>query len=475
MSDMTRQLWMRKPVSMYTSEAGGAGGKDHLPRRLGLLPLMALGIGGTIGTGIFFVLNQAVPLAGPAVVWSFVIAGVVAGLSALCYAEMASAVPVSGSSYAYTYATLGEFAAMCVAACLMLEYGVSTAAVAVGWSEYLNQLLGNLFGLRIPDALALAPEQGGLINLPAVILVMLCCLLLIRGVSESTTVNTIMVFIKIGVLILFAAVGLFGWNTDNFADFAPFGAAGITAAAGIIFFSFIGLDAIATAGEEAKNPQRNLPLALIGALITVTGMYFLTALVAVAAQPWTEFEGQQAGLATILQEVTGSSWPGTMLAAGAVISIFSVTLVVLYGQTRILFTMSRDGMIPPIFHRVNKRTLTPIPNTLIASGVVAILAGLIPLNFLAEMTSIGTLVAFIFVSIAVIVLRRREPDLKRGFKVPFYPVIPILSIAGCLWIVKDLQPITILVFLIWLVAVLAFYMFYGRKKSVLAREMGVRS
>lgn len=464
MSTLVQDLFRRKPVQPFTGESGGP---DSLKRTLGLLPLMMLGIGGTVGTGIFFVLNQAVPFAGPAVLVSFILAGIVAGLTAICYAELASSVPVSGSSYSYAYATLGELPAMGVAACLMLEYGVSTAAVAVGWSEYLNQFLGNLFGFRLPDALSLSPEQGGIINLPAVVLVLLCMMLLIRGVSESTTVNTIMVFIKLGVLVLFAAIGVFGWNTDNFADFAPFGVSGITLGAGIIFFSFIGLDVIATAGEEAKNPQRNLPLAIIGALVVVTAIYVLTAVVAVAAQPWTDFEGQQAGLSTILQNITGASWPGTLVAAGAIISIFSVTLVVLYGQTRILFTMSRDGMMPPIFHKVNPRTLTPVPNTIIAGVVIALLAGIVPLNFLAEMTSIGTLVAFIVVAVGVMVLRRREPGLPRGFKVPFYPITPILSIAGCLWIIKDLRPVTIYVFLGWTAIVLAFYFIYGREHSAL--------
>ncbi|MFT3889192.1 MAG: amino acid permease [Arachnia sp.] len=467
MSTLAQQLLRRKPVSALTGESHDGEG---LKRTLGLLPLMMLGIGGTVGTGIFFVLNQAVPFAGPAVLISFLVAGLVAGLTALCYAELASSVPVSGSSYSYAYATLGELPAMAVAACLMLEYGVSTAAVAVGWSEYLNQFLHNLFGIRLPDALSLSPEQGGIVNLPAVILVLLCMVLLIRGVSESTTVNTIMVFIKLSVLVIFAVIGLFGWNSNHFADFAPMGVAGITAGAGIIFFSFIGLDVIATAGEEAKNPQRNLPLALMGALAVVTGIYILTAVVAVAAQPWTEFKGQKAGLSTILQNVTGASWPGTLVAAGAIISIFSVTLVVLYGQTRILFTMSRDGMFPPIFHKVNRRTLTPVPNTLIVSVVIAVLAGVVPLSFLSEMTSIGTLVAFIVVSIGVIVLRRREPDLHRAFKVPLYPVTPILSVLGCLWIIKDLRPVTIYVFLVWTAIVLVFYFFYGRKHSTLAKD-----
>lgn len=468
MTSLSRQLLRRKPVSDYTAESESGG--DQLQRTLGLLPLMMIGIGGTVGTGIFFVLNQAVPVAGPAVIISFLVAGVVAGLTALCYAELASSVPVSGSSYSYAYTTLGEMPAMAVGACLMLEYGVSTAAVSVGWSEYLNELFGNLFGWQLPHALSYSPEQGGVVNLPAMLLVLMCMTLLIRGVSESTTVNTIMVFIKLGVLGLFAVVGIQGWSSDNFADFAPFGSSGITLAAGIIFFSFIGLDCIATAGEEAKNPQRNLPLALMGALAVVIGVYLLTAVVAVGAQHWTEFEGQTAGLSAILTKVTDSTWPATFLAAGAIISIFSVTLVTLYGQTRIMFTMSRDGMMPPIFHRVSRRTLTPVPNTMIIGIVIALLAGVIPLDFLAEMTSIGALTAFMVVAVAVIMLRRREPDLPRGFTVPLYPVTPILAILGCLWIIKDLRAITLIVFAVWACLFLAFYLIYGRRHSLLRQK-----
>jgi APA family basic amino acid/polyamine antiporter len=470
MASLREQLFRRKPVTEMAAETGADIGSSELKRTIGLLPLSAIGIGGTIGTGIFFILSEAVPIAGPAVIWSFVIAGTVAGLTAVCYAELAGAVPVSGSSYSYAYATLGELAAMGVAACLLLEYGVSGAAVAVGWSQYLNQLLDNLFGFEIPEALSQAPEQGGVFNLPAVILIILCALLLIRGASESTTTNAIMVAIKIGVLVLFIAIGLTGWNSDNLSDFAPFGFSGVTAAAGIIFFSFIGLDAVSTAGEEAKNPRRNLPLAILIALLTVSTLYILTSLIAVAAQPAAQFEGQEAGLAQILENITGSEWPGTVIAAGAVISIFSVTLVVLYGQTRILFAMSRDGMIPELFHRVNPRTLTPIPNTVIVATVICLLAGLLPINFLAEMTSIGTLVAFTVVSIGVIVLRQTHPDLPRGFKVPLYPVTPILSVLGALWIISDLRPVTIYVFLIWVAVAMIWYFIYGRTHSHLGRH-----
>jgi amino acid transporter len=351
----------------------------------------------------------------------------------------------------------------------LLEYGVSAAAVAVGWSQYLNELFGNLFGFTIPDALSNAPEADGVINLPAIVLVVLCTLLLIRGASESAKVNAAMVLIKIGVLVLFVVLGVQGWSSDNLSDFTPFGVGGITSAAGIIFFSYIGLDAVSTAGEEVHNPRRNLPLAIIGALIIVTTLYVAVAIVAVAAQPLADFEGQEAGLSAILESVTGSTWPASVLAAGAVISIFSVTLVVIYGQTRILFAMARDGMIPAFFHRLNPRTLTPVPATLVCATLISLLAGLIPINFLAEMTSIGTLVAFLVVSIGVMVLRQTAPDLPRGFKVPFYPVTPILSIAGCIWIIQDLRFVTIKVFVIWVAVALAWYWFYGRRHSALGR------
>jgi basic amino acid/polyamine antiporter, APA family len=283
-------------------------------------------------------------------------------------------------------------------------------------------------------------------------------------------VNAIMVLIKIGVLVMFIVIGISGWNSDNLHPFAPYGLHGITSAAGIIFFSYIGLDAVSTAGEEVKNPRRTMPLAILIALVTVTTLYILVTFVAVAAQPYTKFSGQEAGLAAILEDVTGSTWPATVLAAGAIISIFSVTLVVLYGQTRILFAMSRDGMLPELFHRVNPRTLTPVPNTIIVATIIAILAGLIPINFLAEMTSIGTLVAFLVVSIGVMVLRQTHPELPRGFRVPLYPVTPILSILGCLWIIKDLRAVTIWVFVIWVTVAFIWYFTYGIRHSHLGRH-----
>ena len=465
MPPLREQVFRRKQVSVMNSESGADTGQGQLKRTLGLWSLSAIGIGATIGTGIFFILSQAVPLAGPAAVWSFVLAAVVAGLTALCYAELAGAVPVAGSSYSYAYATLGEAVAVGVGACLILEWGVSSAATAVGWSQYINQFLLNTIGFQFPAALSNAPEEGGIVNVPAIFLVAMCALLLIRGVSESVKTNAIMVAVKLAILVLFAVIGIQGFNAENLQPFAPFGAGGVFTAASVIFFTFVGLDGVANAGEEAKNPRRNLPLAILIALVTVTIVYVVVAFVAVGAQSQGDFDGQEAGLAKILENVTGHTWPGTVLAAGAVISIFSVTLVSIYGQTRILFAMSRDGLIPKVFSKVNSQTLAPTANTLIVSAVIAILAGFVPINFLAEMTSIGTLVAFVTVSLGVLVLRRRQPDLPRSFKVPFVPVVPVLAILGALWIIYYLRPITLYVFLIWVAVALVWYLFYSRQHS----------
>lgn len=468
----TRDAWLRrKPIAVMTAETGADEGTEgDLKRSIGLVQLTSFGVGATVGTGIFFVMSEATPEAGPAVVVSFVLAAITAGLTALCYAELASTVPVSGSTYSYAYATLGEATAMAVAACLILEYLVSSAAVAVGWSEYLNALLEATTGLRLPDALSAAPGAGGAINLPAVVLVGLCTLLLLRGVTESATTNTIMVFVKLAVLLLFSALAFTAFSTDNFAEFAPLGTAGVTAAAGTVFFSFIGLDAVSTAGEEARDPRRTLPRAIVLSLIIVTVIYLLVAVAAVGAQPWTAFDGQEAGLAAILTAVTGSAWPPIVLAAGAVISIFSVTLVTMYAQSRILFTMSRDRMLPPVLARVNPRTLTPVPATLVVGVLVALLAGLVPLDVLADLVSVGTLVAFCVVSVGVIVLRRTAPDLERGFRVPGYPVVPVLSILACLYLISGLGWFTLGVFAAWLAVVLLFWAFYGARRSRLATE-----
>src|SRR4051812_13380851 len=409
---LSEQLVRKKPMATK----GPHDGPD-LERSFGTFQLTMFGVGATVGTGIFFVLQEAVPDAGPAVIISFLIAGLAAGLSALCYAEMASAIPVSGSTYSYAYHALGELVAMIIAACVLLEYGVAASAVAVGWSGYFNELLDKTIGVTIPESLSYSPipydGTNGLVNLPAIVLVVMCTFLLIRGASESARVNTVMVLIKLSVLVMFIVIGLSAFQADRFDNFWAEGSAGISAAAGTIFFSFIGLDAVSTAGEEVRDPQRALPRAIIGALCIVVSVYVLVAIAGVGAQPLAEFsssEQESAGLSVILENITGSAIPGTILAAGAVISIFSVTLVTLYGQTRILFAMGRDRMLPDKFAEVDPRTLTPRFNTIVVAVVVSLIAGFVPSDYLWDTVSIGTLVAFSVVAIGIIVLRRSMPD-----------------------------------------------------------------
>ncbi|GAA2270623.1 MULTISPECIES: amino acid permease [Kitasatospora] len=480
-SPTSARLFRRKPIDTLIAEAGspeglpaGApeeGGRSgiHLRRSIGLWQLSSIGIGATVGTGIFFVLSSAVPEAGPAVIVSFVLAAVTAGLTALCYAEMASAIPVSGSSYSYAYATLGEIVAFGVGVCLLLEYGVSASAIAVSWGQYLNKFSDLAFGFRIPEWMAQPPGDGGYFNLPAVILVAMVVVLLIRGVSESAKVNATMVGIKIVILLLFIAIGLTGFHSGNLSPFMPLGFGGVQVAASSIFFSFIGLDAVSTAGEEVKNPRRTLPLAIIISLVVVTLLYIGVAIAALGAQSWQKFDGQEAGLAQILQDITGQSWPGLMFALGAIISIFSVTLVVIYGQTRILYSMGRDGMLPKKFAEISPKTGTPVWNTLVVGIGVAALAAFVPLDILTDLTSLGTLVAFSVVSIGVIILRRTQPHLPRGFRVPGYPVVPLLSVGFCVYLIYGLHPLTFLFFGIALVLAAAVYFGYSVRHSKLNR------
>ncbi|MFE3758538.1 amino acid permease [Nocardia tengchongensis] len=460
---ITASLLRTKPVEQLTSE----GEHTALRRSMGLIPLIALSVGATLGTGIFVVLGEAAPLAGPAVVVSFVIAALAALFSALSYAELASAVPVSGSAYSYTYATLGELVAWVCGWCLLLEYGVSVAAVAVGWGAYLNEFLGSTIGWRIPDVLAQPPGEGGVINLPAAIVVLLATAVLLGGIRESSRVTTVTTVIKIAVLVFFVAVAVTAFNSSNLHPFAPEGISGIGAAASMVFFSFIGFDAASTAGEEAKNPQRDLPRAIIISLGIVTLMYVLVALTAVGAVGVDDVSSSGASLATVLDQVTGRGWPATILAGGAVIAIASVVLTVLYGQTRILVAMSRDGLMPAVLSRVG-RTRVPTVNTLVVGGVVAVLSALVPLGELVNATNIGTLVSFGLVNIGVLVLRRTKPDLPRSFRT-LVPLVPVIGVAMCVWLLIHLPGVTWLAFTAWSAVGLLVYFGYGRRRSGLNR------
>lgn len=459
-----------------------------LRRSLNLFPLAMMGVGATIGTGIFFTMAEAVPKAGPSVILAFLLAAVTAGLTALCYAELSARIPASGSSYSYAYATLGEFAAFVVAACLLLEYGLAASATAIGWSDYLNHFLSNALGWHIPTTLRSPMIVSGAngvefhlsqFNLPPVVLVVICGFLLLRGTKESATINTIMVLMKLAILSFFAVIAFSGIKAEHFMPFFNLddshhlaGMAGVTAAAGTVFFSFIGLDTIATAGGEVNNPKRNVPLGILVALVVVTLFYLLVAVAAVGAQPAAMFVGQEAGLAVILQNVTGKAWPGLVLSAGAVLSVFSVTLVTIYGQTRILYSISKDGLISSSFHQVHARTRTPVSNTLVVCLAVGIVAGLVDATFLWDMVSMGTLVAFIVVSAAIPVIRQRGLGVgNEGFRVPFGPyLIPGLSIAACLYILKDLSAATYHIFFIWMAVALIGYFTYSIRHSNLNAE-----
>lgn len=459
-------LFRCKPVGLTVAEGGE--NPHALERSMGLFQLTMLGVGATIGTGIFVALTTAVPTAGPAVIVSFVIAGITAALTALCYAELGSTIPVSGSSYSYAYATLGEFVAFLVGACLLLEYAVSASAIAVGWGQYLNELFFDLFKWRLPEALAAPPGAGGVFNLPAVVLVGSCMVLLLRGAKESAAINAVLVVAKLLVLLFFVVIAFTGFNSENLTPFAPMGVAGVGAAASSIFFSYIGIDAVSTAGDEVKDPQKTLPLGVVLSLLIVTAVYVLVAIAAVGAQPWTAFAGQEAGLAVILRNLTGAGWPSLVLCLGAIVSIFSVTLVVMYGQTRILYAMSRDGLLPKIFQQTDPRTRTPIWNTVIVAGFIAFLAAFVPLDVLVNLTSMGTLIAFAIVSAGVIILRRTRPDLPRGYKVPLYPVLPIASVAFCIYLIAGLPWDTFALFGLWAGAACLMYFGWSRKHSKLA-------
>ncbi|WP_432036422.1 amino acid permease [Streptomyces cucumeris] len=461
------RLMRRKPVERLVAE-GGQGEGGSLRRSLGMWQLTMISIGATLGTGIFVVLGEAVPDAGPAVIVSFVIAGLTALFSALSYAELAGTIPVSGSSYSYAYATMGELIAWICGWCLILEYGVSVAAVAVGWGEYLNELLDGTLGITVPDALSAPPGDGGIFNLPALLVVLLSMAFLLGGAKESARANTIMVVVKIAALVLFCAVAFTGIRAGNYTPFMPLGMAGVSAAGATLFFSYIGFDAASTAGEEAKNPQRDLPRAIMLSLVIVTALYCLVAAVAVGALPWKEFSGSEAALSGIMEDVTGQSFWAVLLAAGAVVAIASVVLTVLYGQTRILFAMSRDGLVPKVFSTVHPTTGVPRANTVIVSLFCGVLAAAIPLGQLADATSIGTLFAFALVNIAVIVLRRTRPTMERTFRVPLSPLFPVIGFALCLWMMGSLEVVTWVVFGVWMAVGLVLYFGYGMRRSRLA-------
>ncbi len=441
-----------------------------LNRTVGALDLTAFGIGAIIGTGIFVIVGEAIGQSGPALVVSFLLAGVTCIFSALSYAELASTIPVSGSAYTYAYATMGELLAWIIGWDLILEYGVSVAAVAVGWGAYLTELLDSLFGISLSESISLPPGDGGDVNVPSALLVLAVAGVLIAGIRESARSNTVMVITKLAVLLFFIVVAFSAFNGDHFSPFAPNGFSGIENAAALIFFAYIGFDAVSTASEETREPGRDLPIAIVGSLLIATIVYILVAVAAVGALPADQLAGQDAPLAVALSEGAGIGWGADIVSFGALVAITSVVLTILYGQTRVAFSMSRDGLMPERLASVWERTKTPVLLTLVFAIPVALIAAFVPLAEIAELVNIGTLFAFFIVNIAVIWLRRSKPDMERGFRVPFVPVFPLIGSALCVYLMTKLPLETWLRFIVWLALGLVIYAAYGYRHSRLRRD-----
>lgn len=467
---MLKQLLRTKHIVEHSNSG--------LKKCLTAFDLALLGIGCAIGTGIFVLTGiAAATQSGPAVVLSFVIAGVASAFAAFSYAELASSIGGSGSAYGYSYVAFGEFAAWVMGWILLLEYGVGAAAVANGWGGYFVNTLAN-FNLHLPETLTKAPMIGGLINLPAFAIIWVLIVLLLVGVKESARFNNIIVIIKLSTIAIFITLASMHLNTDNWHPFMPFGwfstledgrNIGVLAGASLVFFAYFGFDAVSTAAEEAKNPQRDLPIGLIASLTFCTIIYIIVSALLTGIVPYTELN-VPSPVAFALTKI-GYTWASTLVATGVLAGLITVLLVLLYGLTRILFAMSRDGLISPIFSEVNPDRQTPTKIILMCGFIVSIVAGFIPLGELAETVNIGTLASFVMVSVGVIVLRIRHPNLKRPFKNPFNPLIPGLGILSCGALMTFLPAVTWMRFGVWILIGIAVYFVYSIHHSKLNKSI----
>ncbi len=459
-----------KPLEALLGQSGGDEHATKLEKSLGVWGLTALGIGAIVGTGIFVLTGKAAAVnAGPAIVISFVIAGVVSALAALCYAELASAVPVAGSAYTYVYATLGEFLAWIVGWGLILEYALGAATVAIGWSGYFSDFIGTTMGLVIPKFLTTSPFEGGLVNLPAALIILLITLLLIRGTGESVTVNKIIVAVKLLIVVFFIVIGAGHVHPANWHPFTPFGWGGVINGAALVFFAYIGFDAVSTSAEEVKDPGRDLPRGIIGSLAVCTVLYILVSGVLTGILPYTKLNVPSPVSFSLIS--IGLGWAGAVVAVGAIAGLTTVLLVLLYGQSRIFFAMARDGLLPGAFARVHPRFRTPYLCSALIGVVVAAVAAVGKLDVVADLVNVGTLAAFVLVSLGVVILRRRQPGMERKFRVPASPFVPILSAVLALALaLKGLPPRTLLSYVVWLVIGLIVYFVYSRRRSVLGED-----
>ncbi|GAB7052947.1 amino acid permease [Catenuloplanes indicus] len=464
---LRRRLFATRSVDSLVADTAVDG--QSLKRAVGPVQLTALGVGAVIGTGIFVVIGEGAALAGPGVILAFVLAGLACLFSALSYAELASSMPVSGSAYTYTYATLGELVAWIIGWDLILEYGVAVAAIAVGWGGNVNAFLDATLGVELPAAISQSPPDGRF-NLPAVAVVLMITALLALGVRESARANLVMVVVKLAVLIFFIVVACTAINTGNFTPLLPQGGDGVVSAAALIFFAFIGFDAVTTGSEEARNPARDLPIAIIGSLVICTVFYVLVSIGAIGIAGAGTLAGSDAPLAAALSDGAGITWAAAILAFGALVAITSVVLVILYGQTRIFFSMCRDGLLPRRLASLHPRFGTPAKLTVGLGLLISVLAALVPLSEIVRLTNIGTLFAFVLVNVGVLVLRRTRPDMPRPYRVPFSPVLPVLGIAFAVYLMIDLPGSTWLRFALWLLAGILIYAFYGYRHSRLRRQ-----
>jgi APA family basic amino acid/polyamine antiporter len=485
-------IFMRKPLARILDEHERGGGVT-LPRVLGRSNLVLLGVGAVVGTGIFVLTGQAAAAhAGPAIVVSMVIAGLVSALAALCYSEFAASVPIAGSAYTYAYATLGEFIAWVIGWDLILEYALGAATVAVGWSGNLVTLLRQ-FGIQFPAALSAAPGTtvvvpGGetvtaVFNLPAVIITILVTILLVIGIKESATVNNVVVVIKVGVVMMVIAAGALFFSSRNFVPFVPensgtfgeYGVSGIFRGAAVIFFAYIGFDAVSTSAQEAKDPARDMPVGIIGSLAICTILYVLVSAAMISLVPYQEMRNQPAPLVIAVEaaarSAAGTPWAGPMsvlriiVTLGALAGLTSVMLVMMMAQPRIFLAMARDGLLPPFAATIHPRFRTPHVTTILTGVAVGVAAGFSTIGTLGALVNIGTLLAFVIVAIGIIFMRRREPDAPRPFKVPWVPWIPLLSAGVSLVLMASLPWESWKRLLIWMGIGIALYFVYGYRHS----------
>ena len=478
-------LWATKPLSRIMAES--EGGEHTLKRTLGAMSLVALGIGAIIGAGLFSLTGiAAAENAGPAIALSFVVAAIGCAFAGLCYSEFSTMIPIAGSAYTYAYATMGEFLAWIIGWDLVLEYAVGAATVSISWSAYIVSLLHDI-GINLPPYLVASPWQPvqlpsgelvhGLINLPAVFIIALVSTLLVVGIKESANVNAVMVMIKVAVVIIFIGVGIWFIKGSNYVPFIPentgtfgeYGWSGILRAAGVIFFAYIGFDAVSTAAQEAKNPQKDMPIGIIGSLLICTVLYVAFAFVMTGLAHYTEFKGAAAPVAVAIAK-TPYAWLGSLVKFAIIAGLTSVILVMLLGQSRVFFSMSRDGLLPGIFSEIHPKFRTPWKSNLLLMIFVSLFSAFAPISAVGHMTSIGTLFAFIIVCVGIMIMRKTQPGLPRPFRTPWVPVVPVLGILVNAMMMYGLGWENWMRLFVWLAIGLTIYFLYGRAHSHLARK-----